>query len=969
MNGYSFSPAMGKLKAELEVVPNGGLALTLERDGVKRKVIIRDFLSGNGRNYRFFHGYTRFAEEREGCFSIRTPAIDPESGAPVPGLLLIYRLYFDADFPAVYVGIELSCDAPLRGYHARIGDFIPEGDIVSYSGYEYGANGEGVTMNFSMPEKDPEALSYDDLLKVTRHTAWEKQKTRPVSFRRALGLNYPDGGLCVFGGTPTFDPEAGYVSVFPDISEWKCDLRTFGKGGEPGFWLMLTDGEDVHSSVRGLEKRTPLGRCGDAERPEEEKLEFRSGELCAGLVKTPRGISVSGAGGDCRTLPATPLFNIGLYDVIHSRARNADSSRGWSGVRVTRNGEHIRIILSDPENGEAAGISVIVEGFADPRRKRIEWKTRVVNESDVWSVLYVSYPVLRTGGYENAFFPIGSGSVFSEFCRRSGILNARYPLGVKINMAFSAFYSGGRGIYAGIHDPEGGPKTVSAYGAPSGAETFIAECRAPYEKRAGNSFTLPGYAVWQAFEGDWYDACLIYREFVHSSAEWAPRLRGRPDVPEWMRNTPVWLMHFMPNENPDAPPFPITLREKYPDERPDDWYEKAAEFKKKIGTPVAYHLYNWHYAPFNNDNPNYFPVHHDFAQGMEKLKEEGIRVIPYMAAYSWDMRDCRGDDFRFSDEARPFTAKNCKGDPISKSYASKEPDGTPVRFARMCPSSAFWKREVGKIVKRLFEDYGADGIYLDVVSAQYESCYDESHLHAPGAGTYWHREYDSLIAGLRAKTPESFVVLSESCSEVYTSSLDGMLSWTWSQSDRVPAFMTVYGGYVPVFGRVITQNKRDDALYFRIQIAQEFVYGQILGWVHPEIVNDESQFAFLKKLAGLRYESADFFAGARPLRPPMIEGDIPVHDSDGYLRSALFDHEKTVVAGALENGCRVLYVVNTSDKEVSAEVVFDREEYMMPLSAATSGDGRITSREENEKETKLTFVIEKSGVVTVKWEI
>ena len=199
----------------------------------------------------------------------------------------------------------------------------------------------------------------------------------------------------------------------------------------------------------------------------------------------------------------------------------------------------------------------------------------------------------------------------------------------------------------GIHDPTGCSKFLYLAGAPESDLTYAsAWLPSDYPKNGGHSLTLPGEMIWQVFSGDWYDAIQIYRDFVHHRAEWITAPRGRYDSPDWLRKNPVWIMHFMPNENPDANPFPITLREKYEDQNPEDWYRLAIRFREEIGVPTTYHLYNWHWVPFNNDNPNYFPAHHDMKKGMKALREADIRVIPYMAGYSWDMHDCRGDDFR-----------------------------------------------------------------------------------------------------------------------------------------------------------------------------------------------------------------------------------------------------------------------------------------------------------------------------------
>ena len=53
----------------------------------------------------------------------------------------------------------------------------------------------------------------------------------------------------------------------------------------------------------------------------------------------------------------------------------------------------------------------------------------------------------------------------------------------------------------------------------------------------GNRFQLCGEAVWQLLPGDWFDACVIYRDWVRKQAKWypAPGADGRSLRATWRR--------------------------------------------------------------------------------------------------------------------------------------------------------------------------------------------------------------------------------------------------------------------------------------------------------------------------------------------------------------------------------------------------------------------------------------------------
>lgn len=905
-------------------------------------LVFRDTIRQGGKRYYLFHEKTQ-AYACDHTVTIRTAAVEKESGAPIRGLLVTYSFRFDPESRAFHLSVGYNADLRCSGYTLRLMDVSWEGMTVdTITGYERDAQGNPFSHTFRMPEEEnPEAPDYETLMKIRPHVAWERMKTRPVTFQKALAVQGKDGYFAICGGTPTFHYEAKYVQVFSEIASFTGDLRYLSGSNSPGAWFLLEKPEDAFAAFAKLEARDLAIPAATLASFPEKEYEIRSGALAFTLLQTRGGIWITPIfAGEKTPCQPWPLVSLDLWDTQYERTMQLDTGTGWDTVDVRQNRNHLRISLSDPENARVRGITLVLEAFLEPDKHRISWNTTLVNKSDRWSVTAITYPSCLAQGYETCFAPVGSGSLIHDFNKRSHTFRGKYPTGVKVNMAYTALYNPQsmeetaiNGLYMGIHDPDGTPKFINLTGAALSNCTMLqVDCTPDYQKHPGNSFTLPGRMVWQCFSGDWFDATQIYRSFVFSQAKWLSPLRGRPDTPDWMRNCPVWIMHFMPNENPDANPFPTTLREKYSDENPDDWYRLAVRFREEIGVPVTYHLYNWHWVPFNNDNPHYFPPHHDLKEGMRALKAADIRAIPYIAGYSWDMCDDRGDDYRFQQEALPATAKNPEGDPIYSSYASTEPTGQAVRFARMCPTTTVWKNELSQIVRRLSEDYGMDGIYLDVVSTAYEMCCDESHLHAPGLSSFWWKAYRELIEGLRSVAPEDFAFVSESTSEVYSGMLDGYLSWTWMQTDGVPAHSSIYGGRTAIFGRVITHNKRDDADYFRFQVAQSLVFGQQLGWIHPEIVKDTVQFPFLKKMAAIRWDHREFFTEAQMLRPPVVEGDVPALDCEGWLRAQIWNHEKMVVSGAWEDTCgnRKLFVVNAADRSAEFTLSVYEQEYDLP---------------------------------------
>ena len=168
-------------------------------------------------------------------------------------------------------------------------------------------------------------------------------------------------------------------------------------------------------------------------------------------------------------------------------------------------------------------------------------------------------------------------------------------------MQYYAVYSESGGIYLGVED---GRAAIKRFASSAGEGSFSLNCDffAVNSGGAANSFELYGEARWQPFVGDWYDASMIYANFVRESAEWLPEL-GRPDTPERFRNNPFWICDYIPNSPYQRDNKPMSLSAGSDIYEADYWYSAPIRLQKELGVPIAYHVYNWHQIPFNIEYP------------------------------------------------------------------------------------------------------------------------------------------------------------------------------------------------------------------------------------------------------------------------------------------------------------------------------------------------------------------------------
>lgn len=482
-------------------------------------------------------------------------------------------------------------------------------------------------------------------------------------------------------------------------------------------------------------------------------------------------------------------------------------------------------------------------------------------------------------------------------------------------MQCSGVYGPAGGIYTSVHDPFGSAKELEM-SITGGRLATRWIWPVPNMGVPGTGWQMPGEIVVQTFEGDWFDLAQIYRAWAEKEAGWWPRDKqaGRPDTPDWFKDMPVWIMSNGPWPR-KLPPIPI-----------DQVVSKVKRFAEYMGSiPCAMHWYNWHQIPFDHSYPHYFPEKEGFAQGVKELQAAGVRVMPYINAHLWDTQL---EDFRTV--AWPAAAKTRDG----RFPAEKYNENT---FAPMCPTTPQWRKTVEDLILRLTgPEFEVDGVYLDQVSAQPPTpCFDTTHGHPLGGGCWWTTEgyWPMLdrIRGILATARPGAILTSESSSEPYANRLDGYLTWLGYRdgTDAIPLFHAVYAGQVQLFGRLY-KNDSWKGLAMRMKTAQALVWGEQIGWICPEVMDDPEAAMFLKTQARLRYELRSYLARGRMARPPVLLTDGTQVTENWVAAKDLMVTTPTVLSGAWhrnDNRAVALFLVNVDDKPHSVQLPFDAAAY------------------------------------------
>ncbi|MBP5312589.1 MAG: hypothetical protein J6112_07145 [Clostridia bacterium] len=646
---------------------------------------------------------------------------------------------------------------------------------------------------------------------------------------------------------------------------------------------------------------------------------IESGDLTIKLEKTANGLGI-GSINDKKgivkydgTAPE-PLFKLLVRSLDTGREEMLSSLSDWDNVilETTSEGPVFRF--------EKGPVNVTLAAVLEPELSRIGWEISARIRDKNITALRLDPPAARMNANYgvNLFMSYGPGMDVPIGDRSEIHSMSPYP-SIGMCMQYMAIYdvSRRRGIYNGYHDPEGSYKFLLG-------DTHLGVCKTeamiPAEgiDEPANGFFMKGQDVWQLFDGDWYDATVIFRDWVWEYACWftGEPAAERKDVPEWLLKMPVWM------------------RADFDEKR--DWIGELLKAREDFREmPMGLHLYCWHKIPFDTNYPHYNPEKDTFHEALEVLRSNNIKVMPYINGRLWDTHDKGDEDYQFTSVAKPGAAKGRNGEVITEHYGSKNSKGEDIELAVMCPSSAIWQEKQLEINNWILNDLDADAVYIDqIAAAPPVTCMDKTHPHRLGGGSWWYYHYYNLIGHLRLHAGKDKCFTTESNAEPFAGHIGGMLVWHWVGPHQVPAFPVVYGEYQPTFGRNYGICKEDDTgISFRILTAESLCFGDQPGWVTPDIYLESPYRDLFKQVAKLRFKYNDFYYAGTCQRPPKLEGDL------GRLTGAGFDSlgVRSGMWRRKSDGKRIVTLVNVTEESRSFRVIpEDAEPFetsMDPISA------------------------------------
>jgi len=554
----------------------------------------------------------------------------------------------------------------------------------------------------------------------------------------------------------------------------------------------------------------------------------------------------------------------------------------------------------------------------------MKWNIRVDNRSS--SLMdYIDFPnvvvpddLVSSGGDARIFWPSQEGAVIEDVNLREGgnrkYKPIEYPnllgwIGIypsSTQMQFMAYYAPEGGLYMATHDDQFHVKGIEFH---KEGEKGIKFDYHLFTTGAGKGeYTLPYDVVLGTFDGDWYDAADIYRDWVESSdMPRPPKITDNKELPDWYFESPV-VVTYPVRGHVDL--GDMTPNELYP-------YTNALGILDGLGqafdSKVMALLMHWEgsapWAP-----PYVWPPYGDvdnYQEFVDGLHEQGNYIGLYASGTGYTVQSNTDPTYNMEDEFERLNLETVMKKAPDGGYSTRNVCAAPhaQRLGYdMCPTNQFVKDvvidQVTKMVKEGRVDYTQ---YFDQnLGGNCYGCYSTEHGHGYGPGA-WQSEamselYQALMPVLAASDRKPLLGCEAAAAEPFIPYLlfnDNRAGVNLGFGTPVPAYQFVYHEYLNGFmGNQNSIRKSIDLeqspLNMLQRLALAFASGDMftvilrgngemieawgMDWEAP-IPNQEHMKTLIKNLNAWRVEAGkNFLVTGRMMKPLAFEGatNIPM---------------------------------------------------------------------------------------------
>lgn len=656
------------------------------------------------------------------------------------------------------------------------------------------------------------------------------------------------------------------------------------------------------------------------------------------------------------------MTRMGLMSIISEMAGDAftvgsHSAKHVSWRREAGDGETKLILewknIDVKESKNAVDVRAIIALRAgDPLTR---WRFVVNNRGQRYGIERVRFPMMSFRPIDEPaddvfVFPFERGALVENpyaaptgFGRHLHTEGGYYP--INFNMQFQALYDGptGKGVFMGARDPAASMMTTQLINTRDQLSWRPGHFP-PNMTFAGEDFELKYECVVGPFQGDWFDACSMYRQWALKQT-WSQKgpLRTRDESPKWFKEAPL---HFYTHLDDS---FAGTYDES---KNLVIAADHLREWTRWAGMPLGANFYAWkeyqpkrsaynvpfnryrhrtkgrwaHMQVLNSHDGNYprIPALPNLSSELKRLKADGGMVCPYVPLEIFDQG---------STENSPY-AKEAKPNITRDLYGALRVWGTEMSW-QPCAWTPWWRNRLKETCELMLQRENVSGLYLDVMQGTSLPCYWTPHGHTACGGDSMSRGMHGLCEilynAVKAQDP-SAITTGENATENMFDVIDGTLQATLSSHGHAPLLATVYQDYMTRYGLQMSATTPGDSFF--IECASLFVEGSQIGMLalRPrgntlsfQNEDHKPQLKFLEQIVGYYRQSVsrEFLAYGQLMRPLTFDSQVPTvkHRYSGEFPALMSGVFKSV------GGELGVFITNASANAVKFSARMDLSHY------------------------------------------
>lgn len=578
----------------------------------------------------------------------------------------------------------------------------------------------------------------------------------------------------------------------------------------------------------------------------------------------------------------------------------------------------------------------------------LKWNANVKNHTDllIEQIELMSiglYPKLMDeGGKGEIDFPYNEGARVTSIARREASAFRYYEVdypsqGVfsmfpnMVSSPFMSYIHEAKGIYLAMLDKTYTPKHIDFRVVNDALKTELSIFS---NINYGEDYIMPFDCVMIFFEGNYFDACDLYREWFYQNVA-----TNFKTIKEKYNEFPTWY-----HESPVVITYPVVgTRDSDLEMKPGNLYPYTNAlpvidyYAKKMDAKVMVTLMQWEstapWAP-----PYVWPPYGDvdnFFEFQEKLHQKGHYLGVYTSGFGWTNKSFR----REYDKTEEFEKDSLKDIVCTDSNGyMKSTTVCDIRFGYdVCPSQEKSKQlfinEANKMI-----DAGLD--YIQILDQNHGGnpyfCYSDKHGHVPAPGSWQVEETLKLLRRIDKK--QALFGCESAASEPYIGELqfsDNRYILNYHLGEPIPMYSYIYHEYVNNFmGNQICYCFTDEKNSFTYRIAYSFICGDMftliidgngkmhIAWCNETIIDDEMPLKLINNLT--KWRTGDF---ARFLHTGKMVKPVSYKCSKQHFKFQFGDYIysfDSVLSAAYQDEEDIFqFFVNYNDHD--EEIVLDKE--------------------------------------------